>query len=133
MAKLPCGVAAVYRNEWVQPVLCKVERCEADLTERVFGHDDNSALMKKNGEISDSRLKCIMDNELFQKGDKEDLRELKSLIIRSKRDSFAKVEFLAYVKAEKEAWLEKLRCLLYDFLTQRKRFKLRNNAEKFII
>ena len=24
LAKLPCGVAAVYQNEWVQPVLCKV-------------------------------------------------------------------------------------------------------------
>lgn len=25
LAKLPCGVAAVYQNEWVQSVLCKVE------------------------------------------------------------------------------------------------------------
>lgn len=25
LAKLPCGVAAVYQNEWIQPVLCKVE------------------------------------------------------------------------------------------------------------
>ena len=24
LAKLPCGVAAVYQNDWVQPVLCKV-------------------------------------------------------------------------------------------------------------
>lgn len=24
LAKLPCGVAAVYQNEWIQPVLCKV-------------------------------------------------------------------------------------------------------------
>lgn len=26
LAKLPCGVAAVYQNEWVQPVLCKVDK-----------------------------------------------------------------------------------------------------------
>ena len=26
LAKLPCGVAAVYQNEWVQPVLCKVNK-----------------------------------------------------------------------------------------------------------
>lgn len=25
LAKLPCGVAAVYQNDWVQPVLCNVE------------------------------------------------------------------------------------------------------------
>lgn len=116
LAKLPCGVAAVYQNEWVQPVLCKVERYEVDAGEYRFDYDGNSALIKKNGEISDSLLKCIMDNELFQKGDKEDLRELKSLIVRSKLDSLVKVEFLDYVEAEKEVGLEKLRCLLYDFL-----------------
>lgn len=25
LAKLPCGVGAIYQNEWVQPVLCKVD------------------------------------------------------------------------------------------------------------
>lgn len=28
LAKLPCGVAAVYQNEWIQPILCKVGRVE---------------------------------------------------------------------------------------------------------
>ena len=28
LARLPQGVAAVYQNEWVEPVLCKVERFE---------------------------------------------------------------------------------------------------------
>lgn len=26
LAKLPCGVAAIYQNEWIQPVLCKINR-----------------------------------------------------------------------------------------------------------
>lgn len=26
LAKLPCGVAAIYQNEWIQPVLCKVDK-----------------------------------------------------------------------------------------------------------
>lgn len=30
LAKLPCGVAAVYQNEWIQPVLCKVEKYNTD-------------------------------------------------------------------------------------------------------
>lgn len=29
LAKLPCGVAAVYQNEWIQPVLCKIEKFDA--------------------------------------------------------------------------------------------------------
>jgi len=30
LAKLPCGVGAVYQNEWVQPILCKVDRVDID-------------------------------------------------------------------------------------------------------
>ena len=28
LAKLPLGVAAVYQNDWLEPVLCKIERFE---------------------------------------------------------------------------------------------------------
>ena len=28
LAKLPCGVAAIYQNEWIEPVLCKVDKFE---------------------------------------------------------------------------------------------------------
>ena len=116
LAKLPCGVAAVYQNEWVQPVLCKVEKYDTDFSEYTFSRDENDSLIKKNDEVSESLLKCIMDNELFQKGDKEDLRELKSMVIRSRLDSFVKVDFLDYIEAEKGKGLETLRCLIYDFL-----------------
>lgn len=30
LAKLPCGVAAVYQNEWIQPILCKVSKMESE-------------------------------------------------------------------------------------------------------
>ena len=26
LAKLPCGVAAIYQNEWIQPILCKIDK-----------------------------------------------------------------------------------------------------------
>ena len=116
LAKLPCGVAAVYQNEWVQPVLCKVNKYDADFGPFVFERLHNEAIASENDSISDSLLKCIMDNELFQKGDKEDLRELKSRIIRSGLDSLVKVDFLNYIAAEKEQSLEILGCLLFDFL-----------------
>lgn len=116
LAKLPCGVAAIYQNEWVQPVLCKVEKYESDFGLYSFERSDNEVIIRENDAVSDSLLRCIMDNELFQKGDKEDLRELKSKIIRSGLDSLVKVDFLNYLAAEKEKGLESLRCLIYDFL-----------------
>ena len=116
LAKLPCGVGAVYQNEWIQPVLCKIEKHEGDYGSYTFDASKNDILIKKDSELSDSLLKCIMDKELFQKGDKEDLRELKSLVIRSRLNSLVKVDFLDYIDTEKEKGIEALRCLIYDFL-----------------
>lgn len=116
LAKLPRGVAAVYQNEWVQPVLCMVKKYDGDFSTYQFDGESNNELMRKNGELSDSLLKCIMDMELFQKGDKEDLRELKGLVIRSRLGSLVKVDFLNYIDIEKERGIESLRCLIYDFL-----------------
>lgn len=30
IAKLPCGVGAVYQNEWIQPILCKVSKIDTE-------------------------------------------------------------------------------------------------------
>ena len=116
LAKLPRGVAAIYQNEWIQPVLCKVKKYEVKSGSYSFDYNLNSEFIRKNDELSESLLKCIMDKELFQKGDKEDLRELKSYIIRSRLDTIVKVDFLDYIESEKETGLDDLRCLIYDFL-----------------
>lgn len=116
LAKLPRGVAAIYQNEWIQPILCKVERYKGVEKKYSFDALGNSEVIRNNEEVADSLLKCIMDNELFQKGDKEDLRELKSIILRSGLDSRVKVDFLDYLDAESEKGLDSLRCLVYDFL-----------------
>lgn len=40
LAKLPCGVAAVYQNEWIQPVLCQVDK---------YGSNDGKYTYSKSG------------------------------------------------------------------------------------
>lgn len=116
LAKLPCGVAAIYQNEWIQPVLCKIYKFEASKESYTFDPNENTNLIKKNDELYTSLLKCVMDNELFQKGDKQDLRELKSMILRSTLNSLIKVDFLDYLATEREKGFAELRCLIYDFL-----------------
>ena len=116
LAKLPCGVAAVYQNEWVQPILCKIDKYDTKNVIFEYQNSKNFDIYGVKGDLSESLLKCIMDKELFNKGDKQDLKELKDLIIKSRLDFDVKIDFLKYIEDTSDDRLETLRCLVYDFL-----------------
>ena len=115
LAKLPCGVAAVYQNEWVKPVLCKIEKFNGNLHPYQFVPDDDVFGQDKTEMVSRSLLDCIMNKELFRKGNRKDIQDLRELVIRSKLDTTVKVDFLAYLAADDDSVLEPLRKLIYDF------------------
>ena len=116
LSKLPRGVAALYQNEWIQPVLCKIDKYSPSANNYKFDVGENESILEENLVAEKTLLDCIMDNELFQVGDREDLRELKSIILRSNLDCLTKVNFIEYIDSEKEDGIEKLRKLLYPFL-----------------
>lgn len=123
LAKLPCGVAAVFQNEWVQPVLCKVDKYSR--TQTPFSYtpkiQDDSDIEIEN--VSESLLDCIMDKEIFRKGNRADIQKLKKMIIRSKLDTTVKRAFMEYISTEKDDVVESLRILLYDFLAAEEAIK----------
>lgn len=47
IAKLPTGVAVVYQNDWVSPVLCKIERME---NSRVIFNEQKDSILELNSE-----------------------------------------------------------------------------------
>ena len=56
LAKLPCGVGAVYQNEWIQPILCKVDK--VDVLGEGYSYSPNELVTSKK--LSDSdRLQII--------------------------------------------------------------------------
>ena len=117
LAKLPCGVAAVYQNEWIQPVLCKVNRFEMKGDGYSY-EPEKAVLMESNAEkISQSLLDCIMNKELFRKGNKADISRLKHRVAISRLNSVIKRDFLEYLNADREDELETLRHLIYQFLS----------------
>ncbi len=118
LSKLPRGVAAIYQNEWIQPVLCKVEKFDSK-SERYNYSPETDTMYGTDKELSESLLNCIMDNEIFRKGDKEDLRELKNLIIRSGLSTYVKTDFLEYIETSEDG-IKPLRKLVYDFLDAEK-------------
>ena len=130
LAKLPCGVAAVYQNEWVKPVLCKVEKFEGNPRPYKFIPSEDVFEYDKTEAVSESLLDCIMNKELFRKGNRKDIQELKELVIKSKLDTAVKIDFMDYISADDESVLEPLRKLIYDFTSAEKAIESSKDANE---
>lgn len=72
LAKLPKGVAAVYQNEWIQPVLCKVKKVEHDNTD--YQYDGNSYLDTLSSSINLKLSALLTGNSSFDEITKEELK-----------------------------------------------------------
>lgn len=133
LAKLPCGVAAAYQNEWVQPVLTKIYRFDADEQPYKFVPDNNDEIYDDQAtSIKESLLECIMNKEIFKKGDRADIQRLKEAVIKSKLETGVKCKFLEYIAAEKENVIPKLRCLVYDFFKASEAIDESKNCEDIV-
>jgi hypothetical protein len=117
IAKLPCGVAAVYQNDWVQPVLCKVSKYDRATKLYSYTPSDETELDEAENNASDSLLDCIMGKEIFGAGNRTEIRHLANKVLRSKLDTTVKKDFIEYVAASDEDAIASLRHLIYRFLS----------------
>lgn len=129
LAKLPCGVAAVYQNEWVQPVLCKIDKHKTVDKEYEHKPEEEIYLDVYAQKVSDSLLDCIMNKELFRKGNKADIKRLKDMVIKSKLTTEIKRDFVEYLSSDDENTLETLRVLIFDFLSAENAIKESRHCE----
>lgn len=123
IAKLPCGVAAVYQNDWVQPVLCKVSKYDRATKLYSYTPSCEGELDDAENNASDSLLDCIMGKEIFGAGNRTEIRHLTNKILRSKLDTTVKKDFIEYVSASDEDAVASLRHLLYRFLSAEEAIK----------
>ncbi len=117
LAKLEKGVAAISQSDWLEPILCKIDKYEG-LREHFY--DDfvlkNSAPESLNNDIIEKTLlDCIMQKEIYRKGDRVDIQELKTAALRSKLDTVVKCDLIDYIKSGKDTAVKALRNLVYDF------------------
>ena len=118
LAKLPCGVAAIYQNEWIQPVLCKVNKFEMPQEMYSYSPDNEGPQTDYDGSMAaESLLDCIMNRAIFNREKSAYDSKLKNIVIRSKLDTTVKCDFIEYISSREDDALEKLRCLLYDLLS----------------
>ena len=119
LAKIPCGVAAVYQNEWIQPVLCKVKYYDTEKQSYEI-HPDKSIMNDHHEkDIEQSLLDLIMKKVMCENDDKTNIDALKSRMIYSQLKTIVKKDFLDFIHSNSENNFETLRTLVYDFFSAR--------------
>ncbi len=137
IAKLEKGVAAISQSDWLEPVLCKVDLYTGENVTFPNDNIDEQSVDKPvdTSEVEQSLLKCIMTKEIYRRGDRVDIQELRDKVLKSRLDTIVKCDFLDYVSSGGEAAIESLRALIYDFLDAEdaiKESKKYNNINEWV-
>lgn len=115
LAKLPCGVAAIYQNEWIQPVLCKIDRFDVPSHGYKLPSGINFELYDDKSSVECSLLDYIMNYAVMSDKDDILLYEIKRRVVGSQLDTNIKKNLLEYIRGGKNS-VPALRQLLCDIL-----------------
>lgn len=115
LAKLPRGVAAVYQNDWITPVLCNVEK--ANLTEKNFLEPTTYPEVQDEHllfDLLDSKFRAKLDDLAMEEG-------FKTAVIKSSVSTEMKVKLLDYLSEKKSAkGIKLLAAMIFDYFKNSK-------------
>ncbi len=129
LSKLEKGVASISQSDWLEPVLCKIDKYNGEGEHFDNVPSEKADIPVNNDAVSKSLLDCIMRKEIYRKGDRIDIQQLRHVVLKSKLDTCIKCEFLDYISAGKEESIEALRKLIYDFLNAEKAIEKSRKSE----
>ena len=126
LGRLEKGVASITQSDWIEPVLCKIDKFDEKCDWKSEGRIEPKTSVGDDAEKS--LLKCIMSREIYRKDDRVDVSKLREAILSSALDSIVKCEFLEYITTDRDKSISKLRELVFDFFDAGKAFE---NSRKY--
>jgi hypothetical protein len=138
LSKLQCGVAAVYQNDWIQPVLCKIQEFRENNNDFHYQKTDTEAFNKANSiaELRHIALKNVKVENLKEKIEAIDSETFKNIdaktITRLFKDSDIIFKQAMKTAAEQKTKLEGLYGCLVNNLEPSLNM-LENNYRKHIL
>lgn len=115
LAKLPRGVAAVYQNDWISPVLCSVEKPELDevnFVEPTSYPDEPGEMLLFD--LLDSKFRAKLDDLATEDA-------FRKVILKSSVSTEVKVKLIDYLAAKKSAASIKiLATMIFDYFKNAK-------------
>ena len=117
LAKLEKGVAAISQSDWIEPVLCKIDKYYASggVFENIHIEKRDAKKEVNTKKVEKSLLDCIMNKELYRIGDRVDIKKLKNDVLNSKMSASIKCKFLDYINSGNKSAVDELRSLVYEF------------------
>lgn len=116
LSKLPTGVAAVYQNNWAEPVLCKIEKY--DESNQPYQYNSSSANSDGETETSESKnniLKALLDKAAGEELDMN-ISELSEIILGSDLKASVKREILSLISGRISKSLESVSKAVTDIV-----------------
>lgn len=115
IAKIPCGVAAVFQNEWIEPVLCKVDFFRVTQENYRF---TNSLNIEKNSNVKKILLdkivkNCIFNYQLDSLEYRKPVEFLSHIVKSSDIDNQIKICYFELINSDKENIKDNLSQLLH--------------------
>lgn len=114
LARLPRGVAAIYQQEWIQPVLCKVTKVD-NLDNFIFDYK-NAPQTITSQNSSEILLDWLMNKGISSHLRQYDLSSIKSTVLKSDLSSKIKRLFLEYISSDESNTVDWLQKLLFEIL-----------------
>lgn len=133
LTRLEKGVAAISQSNWLEPVLCKVDKYEDFSRVNPFlQKKENTINIIDTDAIANSLLECIMNYEIQRKGYRIDLKKMRNEILKSRLDTSVKCDFIAYIDAKRDNTIESLQKLIFDFLNAENAIKVSKQYDDIV-
>lgn len=127
LAKLKTGVAAVYQNNWVSPVLCQFERFNAQ--EKMYINPESPERQNKRNIAASEVLNIIMKSDIRKKLDNVDFKDkIIQDVVDSALPDWLKVKILLYIKTKNHK-VEQLAKIAYGFFNSEESLEKAASAE----
>ena len=121
LAKLPLGVAAIYQNDWINPVLCKVDEFK-DKSKLEYKPEESSDKTKDSKQLLKQIVNYVLKPEEKISLDEEEL-------VLSSLSALTKTSFLKYMRGDKS--LDSKAAVLYAVATESKNFEKINTLKTY--
>jgi hypothetical protein len=99
LAKLQCGVAAVYQNDWIQPVLCKVAYFKTPDEDYKYNVEDAHKNLSDNTELAElkKRITYYLLSNMVKEPHEKNIDNLKDAILQSNLETGLKTRIYDYI------------------------------------